>query len=72
MKSLELKTIREYFADPSALRNPDDQRIYRLLVESWWLKPESEQQLEFDGSCLRETPLARWVRRERAKKAKAK
>jgi hypothetical protein len=68
MKSLELKTIREYFADSLALKNPEDRRIYRLLVESGWLEPESKQQLEFNGSCLKETPLCRWVHREAAKK----
>jgi hypothetical protein len=68
-----LKTIREYFADPSALRNPDDQRIYRLLVGSGWLIPPAEEQLEFNGSCLKETPLARCVHREAsAKKRRVK
>jgi hypothetical protein len=50
---------------PSALRNPDDERIYRLLVESGWL---AEEQLEFKGSCLKETPLCRWWHREVAAK----
>jgi hypothetical protein len=72
MKSLELKTIREYFADSVALKNPEDRRIYRLLVESGWLEPESEQQLEFNGSCLKETPLCCWWRREAAAKKKAR
>jgi hypothetical protein len=60
MKSRELKTIRRYFVDPSSLRNPDDQSLYRLLVESGWL---TEEQLEFNGSCLKETPLCRWWHR---------
>jgi hypothetical protein len=69
MKSRELKTIRRHFVDPSSLGNPDDQSIYRLLVESGWL---TEEQLEFNGSCLKETPLCRWWHREAAAKKKAR
>lgn len=61
----KLNTVEEYFANPSVLRNPDEQRIYQLLVASRWL---TEEQLEFNGSCLKETSLCRWVHREAAKK----
>jgi len=60
----QLRTIVEYFADPSSLTNPDDLRICRLLVESGFVT--APRQLEL-GICFKETPLATWMRREQAK-----
>jgi hypothetical protein len=62
------ETIQKYFAHPSALRDPDDQRIYRLLVESGWITAPEQEQLELGGSCLKDTPLCRWVHREASTK----
>jgi hypothetical protein len=67
-----LKTIEEYFENPPALKNADDQRIYRLLVESGWLTPPEQEQFELNGSVLFETPLCKFVHRERAKKRRKK
>jgi len=58
-RSEQFPTIAEYFADPSSLTNKDDQRIYRLLVEGGFLAPPEQLELG-DGSCFKETALARW------------
>jgi hypothetical protein len=62
-----MKTVREYFAAPSSLTNPDDLRIYRFLSESGWITPPEQEQLSFN---LKETPLAKWVHREAAARAR--
>ena len=60
----KILTIAQYFADPSSLRNPDDLRIYRFLVEAGFLT--APEQLELDQrSCFKETPLATWMRQKR-------
>src|SRR5262245_28940095 len=63
----QLSTIAEYFTDPSSLSNPDDQRIYRLLVESGFPTPPPQLELGERSCSFKETPLASWMRRERAK-----
>jgi len=61
-RKYQLPSISEYFGDPSLITNPDDQRIYRLLIEGGFLAPPRQLEL---GSCFKETPLATWVRQER-------
>jgi TOTE conflict system primase-like protein len=62
-----MKTIEEHFADPSSLRNPDDRRIYALLVQAGWLTPPEQLELR-DGSILLETPLVKRMHRQAATK----
>src|SRR5262249_9331699 len=66
-KHEKLPTIAEYFKNPSRLTNPDDLRIYRLLVEAGFLSPPEQLELG-QGCCFKETLLAKWMRQERIKK----
>jgi len=66
-RKCQTRTITEYFAEPSSLANTDDQRIYRLLVESGFLT--APEQLELgQRSCFKETPWATWMPPEGGKK----
>src|SRR5262245_15042829 len=67
-RKYQLPSVTEYFGNPSLVTNPDDQRIYRLLVEGGFLA--APRQLEL-GSCFKETPLATWMRKQQRKKRTA-
>lgn len=58
--SCTVHAISSYFSDPSLLRNLENLRTCHLLVESGFVTPPNETQLNLgDDRCLKETPLKR-------------
>ena len=68
----QLPTIQEYFSDPSSLTNPDDQRIYWLLVEGGWLPEQTQLGLAI-AVALRKCPFANgFIKKRRRKRGESK